>query len=522
MNKKEIVLFLSILILAVLVRLYLITGIDMQSDEGVWGLYAKHISELKDFIIFGSPAHNGALDPYISAVFFKLFGIGLLQLRLGPFLVYLVFLISLYILIKKIYSQRIACFSLIFAAIAPYPFIGWSFFCLGGYIWTQLLICCGLLILFHFIKHDFKISKKKWLGFGVLIGFSLYTQYIILVFWVVTAILFFVSYKRKILNFMIIPGVIIGLIPVFIYHLLNSTDKLFALMLKGKPVESSPGFLHNLWLYVSHHLPEMLGFKLDDPVNLFPLYLTAIISIFYVCTFIYYAYLACLSIKKYFHIKDKSNVILIQIVIFIYAVVHSFVYIRSNFGSELVIRYLITLFIPISIAVGLFMERLWKLKPAIAIITFSFIFGFNAYGYMITKTIPQKFMSTGASFPMDSIAKISKFCEEKKISHIYTDFHIAYKFTFYNKEKKIACCAIGPNRSDYFYPNYKNMVMADSNAAYVIYNTDKAVIKYFFESEMKRLGITCSVEEMKHVNIYYNFSEHFSINDLNLGKINES
>ena len=44
---------------------------------------------------------------------------------------------------------------------------------------------------------------------------------------------------------------------------------------------------------------------------------------------------------------------------------------------------------------------------------------------------------------------------------------------------------------------------------------------YFFEDEMKRLGIDYSSEKMNYVNIYYNFSKQFSINDLNMEKIKE-
>src|SRR5258708_13651338 len=84
------------------------------SDEGNMGLVALHVAYQGDQRIFfyGAP-YLGPLEGYAAAPFFRLFGASVFTLRLPLVLFYIGFLVSMFYLIRLLYSEKFALASVI-------------------------------------------------------------------------------------------------------------------------------------------------------------------------------------------------------------------------------------------------------------------------------------------------------------------------------------------------------------------------------------------------------------------------
>ncbi|TMB89260.1 MAG: hypothetical protein E6J44_03360, partial [Chloroflexi bacterium] len=98
---KYHLLALLIIALAVCLRL-LLTALGWpttNSDEGTIGLMARHIAYNGEHpVVFYSRNYLGALEAYLGAAFFRLFGPSLFSLRLGIILLDALFFASMYLL----------------------------------------------------------------------------------------------------------------------------------------------------------------------------------------------------------------------------------------------------------------------------------------------------------------------------------------------------------------------------------------------------------------------------------------
>src|ERR1700680_1865405 len=106
---------IGIILLALLLRIVLIAlgWPPTNSDESTMGIMALHIASFKDFPIFiyGQP-YMGALEAYLAAVPFRIFGVSIFSLRLGPMLLFALFLTSMYLLASLLYTKKIALVTL--------------------------------------------------------------------------------------------------------------------------------------------------------------------------------------------------------------------------------------------------------------------------------------------------------------------------------------------------------------------------------------------------------------------------
>src|SRR5215813_7002787 len=100
---------LACVALATLLRLVLIyfKWPFTESDEGNMGIVALHIAFQGDLPIFfyGAP-YLGPVEAYAAAPLFRLFGSSLFALRLPLVLCFVIFLVSMYYLVRLLYANE--------------------------------------------------------------------------------------------------------------------------------------------------------------------------------------------------------------------------------------------------------------------------------------------------------------------------------------------------------------------------------------------------------------------------------
>src|SRR5579863_2861731 len=125
-----------VIVLAILLRITL-TALGWpptNSDESKLGIMAMHIDSFKDFpIMLYGQVYMGALEAYIAAVLFPIFGASLLSLRLGTTLLFALFLTSMYFLVSLLYTKKFALVTLVLLSIGSIMMLFTELMAHGGY-----------------------------------------------------------------------------------------------------------------------------------------------------------------------------------------------------------------------------------------------------------------------------------------------------------------------------------------------------------------------------------------------------
>ncbi|HEX9133089.1 MAG TPA: hypothetical protein VF844_12420, partial [Ktedonobacteraceae bacterium] len=83
------------------------------SDEETMGIMAMHIAYNGEHpIFFYGQNYMGTLEAYCAAAFFQLFGASVFILRLGPLLLFALFLTCMYLLTSLLYTKKLAVITL--------------------------------------------------------------------------------------------------------------------------------------------------------------------------------------------------------------------------------------------------------------------------------------------------------------------------------------------------------------------------------------------------------------------------
>ena len=187
-------LFAALLLAGIACRIGLLThytwvdGGDVDvylADEGVVGLMAKHILEGTSFPIFFYGQHYlGALEAYLAALSFAVFGMNLLTLRLVPFAVSLGLIGAVYVFTAKAYSRAAARWSTALVAISPMYFLQWNLKARGGFIEHVLLLFLILSLLWRYL---FDGDRRPVVAFvlGLTIGIAFWVNQLVLAYMLV-------------------------------------------------------------------------------------------------------------------------------------------------------------------------------------------------------------------------------------------------------------------------------------------------------------------------------------------------
>ncbi|MCD4686873.1 MAG: glycosyltransferase family 39 protein, partial [Anaerolineae bacterium] len=162
-----------ILLLAALLRVWLIDvdGASFDSDEAIVGLMARHITQGEPIpTFFYGQDYMGSLDALLTAGGFVLFGESVDTIRAVQVALYLLTLLTAYVLAQTItLSRRIALITLLLLAF-PTPLGAlYSTITLGGY--NELVICGNLLLLLGWqITVEERRGMWRWALLGLITG----------------------------------------------------------------------------------------------------------------------------------------------------------------------------------------------------------------------------------------------------------------------------------------------------------------------------------------------------------------
>lgn len=223
----------ALIALAVALRIALIAAgwPQLDSDEGTMGIMGIHIlSHGERPVFFYAQGYMGALEAYMAAAFFALFGVSTFSLRIGLVVFFALFLIGMYLLTSRLYTRTWALITLAFLALGSAPILTRELVAIGGYAET-LLFGVFLLLLSVWLafssKSDFS-TRRQWKRllcyavWGLIAGVALWTDALIVPFILTGGLLLLLFCWRDLLGWaslFLVVGTLIGISPMIGYNL---------------------------------------------------------------------------------------------------------------------------------------------------------------------------------------------------------------------------------------------------------------------------------------------------------------
>lgn len=162
------------------------------------GLMAMHIQHGELPIFFYGQHYMGALEAYIAAALFSLFGVSVFALRLGLILLFLCFLVAMYFLVCMLYSKNFAFLTILLLGLGSNDVISRELSAIGGYMETLLFAALSFFIATWLALSSGREGHNPWsrriIGYcawGGIIGLGLWSDLLILPFALCSTLLLF-------------------------------------------------------------------------------------------------------------------------------------------------------------------------------------------------------------------------------------------------------------------------------------------------------------------------------------------
>jgi 4-amino-4-deoxy-L-arabinose transferase-like glycosyltransferase len=226
----------AIVAIAALLRFILIyfNWPSTNSDEGNMGLLARHIAYQGDHpIFFYGSFYLGPLEGYAAAPIFRLFGTSLFTLRLPLVLFFIGFLVSMFYLIRLLYSEKFALASVILLGLGSPDVLFLQLRASGEYPEIEMFaaLMCLLVAWLALSSHRFGQEpgrQERWkriviYGFlGLIVGLALWVDQLILPFVATGGLLLWLFCRRELLRLpglSLLLGIVVGAFPLIYYNL---------------------------------------------------------------------------------------------------------------------------------------------------------------------------------------------------------------------------------------------------------------------------------------------------------------
>ena len=221
---------LALIALGALIRLglLLLGWPTTDSDEGTMGLMALHINTRGERpLFFYGQSYMGTIQAYLGALLFHLFGASVFSLRLGLLLLFTLFLLVMYLLLRLLYGQTFALVGLLLLDLGGPDLLKPQLLALGGYPETLLFGALSLLLAIWLARSaSASAARPGWRrlsvygALGLTMGLGWWSDQLVFPLLVVAALLLVIFCRRELALrglVALVAGLLVGLAPQFIY-----------------------------------------------------------------------------------------------------------------------------------------------------------------------------------------------------------------------------------------------------------------------------------------------------------------
>ncbi len=241
--------FAILLLVGIAFRVVLLLNYDLVNggevdvylaDEGVVGLMGKHILEGRSLPIFFYGQHYlGALEAYLAALSFAIFGVSITSLRLVTFASSLAVLWGVHTLARRVASPGAARWATALVAIGPMYFLQWNFKARGGFV-EHIFLLLAVLILFWRFHFGGERRPGLALVLGLVAGIALWVNQLFLAYLFVLAVVWLVERSGPRHAIPLIAGFLLGASLLIGYNVVHPLATVRALARKAVTLNRVP------------------------------------------------------------------------------------------------------------------------------------------------------------------------------------------------------------------------------------------------------------------------------------------
>ena len=202
----------------------------INSDEGTMGLMARHIAYRGEYpIVFYGQNYMGALEAYLAAALFHLFGPSLFTLRLAVIFLIALFFVSIYLLTSALYTKKLALVTLVLLSLGSSYLFTRELIATGGSAETLLFGSLAFLLSFWLALTygQYLSPRRQWLRlvgygcWGLVVGLGLWSDLVVLPFFAMASLLLVLFCWRELRSWAplcLLLGLLIGAFPLLVYN----------------------------------------------------------------------------------------------------------------------------------------------------------------------------------------------------------------------------------------------------------------------------------------------------------------
>ncbi|GAB3153681.1 hypothetical protein GCM10027290_46940 [Micromonospora sonneratiae] len=194
------------------------------SDEATSGLVAMHLAEGREFpLFFYGQYYMGALESYLAAPLFAVFGPSTFALRLPNLLLYAAFLVLIWQLTRRLYTPWLAAFTVGLLALGSDRILKNELIAGGGY---PEMNPAGALLLLLAVNLGLGVVRRRWLayaGWGLVAGLTLWDDWLVLPYVGAAGLVLLLATGWRAVRgrdgLALGVGLLIGLVPIVVHNL---------------------------------------------------------------------------------------------------------------------------------------------------------------------------------------------------------------------------------------------------------------------------------------------------------------
>lgn len=496
--------------------LILTDSVPFNGDEAVVATMARHILEGERPVFFYGQAYMGSLDAWLVAASFRIFGEGVLAIRILQSFLYLGFILTTWWLVRKWFTdKRIVGLVVILTAIPPIVVTTYTTATLGGYGESMVL---GNLILglgYDVVYGDRQKTGWVWLLLGLIGGLAFWTLGIAGVYLLPVGLIGLSKFDLKKLGYYAISagGFIVGGYPWWNYNLKNSWAALTALSGSGL-VETS--LFERFFSLLVFGLPALVGMRTPWSKSYFP-WILVFFTLLLHLGLLFYFY-STFRTGKYSGSADGRRLMIVMTISFI------LIFVITRFGIDATGRYLMPLYLPLVIGMGEFIAFVWNHKKEYGITLLMLALGINAYGTFLGAVSPDKITTQFdpiTSFDNSHDAELIAFLEETGELRGYTNYWVSFRLAFLSNETIIFSSELpykfdlSYSPGDDRYAPYSELVDDSQSVAYITSKHPDLddILRTTFEDR----GITFDEKQIGEFHIFYKLSDHIRPEEFGYG-----
>lgn len=510
--------FMLALLLALALKLILLFAgaVPFNSDEAIVALTARHILQGARPVFFYGQAYMGTIDSYMIALGFSIFGESVLVMRLIELALYLLYLVSLWGLARRLFAEvRIANLAVIVAAIPPVLVSTYTTVYYGTYGETILLGNIILLLGYEVVYGNWQISSMAWSVLGAIAGLAFWTFGLIGVYILPVALLGLWKHRATPWKYYLLCGLgfLLGSGPLWLYNLQNDWVALTALTGPNYITSTLSTRFLNLLLF---NFPALIGLRFPWRPEYVAWPLAALTLVLYLVVFT--NVVVDLRHKKISFSIGAGALLTAFVIIFMLA------FVGSGFSIDVSGRYLLPLFAPLVFVIAILVSKIWSYNPNYAMGLLSLFLALNLAATLSAAASPDGLTTQFdpiSSFDNKQDQALIDFLIQEDLSSGYSNYWVTYRLAFLSKETLIFSPEL-PYKLDLSYTNEDIRIpeyaeLADQSAESTLITTQHPQLDDFLRERLSRMDVGYLEKQIGPYHIFYDLSAKVTPGELGFG-----